>query len=235
MKNFVKDIKKVLLFVGILFVIYNVILFVIAGFSDHTSTFWCAYAFMVVAFVFSAVIYVLNFKKGFTLKDWVFGYPILRWSISYLALQLIVSTVFMFLPASLIKVAFIVQFLIVCIYLGIFVSCFAAKRFAASEKKNDEKVYYIRSLGVSLETIRNQAADPALKSAIEKLVEAARYSDPMSHESLNIIEQEIEQCVSLLRGYVFDGNTEEAMGSIKSIDNLIKERNASCKICKKLK
>lgn len=235
MTNFGKNIKKVLVFIGILLIVYNIVLFVIAGFSDHTSTFWCSYAFMIFAFISFASIYIINFRKGFTLKDWVFGFPILKWSVFYVISQLILSIIFMLIPGSLIKVAFIVQFLILCVYLGIVASCFVAKRFAISEKKNDEKVNYIRSIGVSLETIRNEVSDPALKIEFEKLMDTARYSDPMSHESLNMIEQEIEQNISLLRGYVFDGNFKEAMDSIKYIDNLIKERNAACKISKKLK
>ena len=230
-----KNIKLTLVSIGALFLVYNIVLFVIAGFTGHPSTFWTSYVFMVAALAAATVISLLNFKKAFTLKDWFFGYPILMWSMYYIIAELIVSTVFMLMPKSLIKPAFIVQFLMICAYLVIVATCFVAKKVAMSEEKVGEKIFNIRNMNAALQTVFNEANETTVKSGIQKLMEAVRYSDPMSHESLTDMEQDIERNIYLLRDHVIGGNTEEALESIRHIDNLIKERNTSCKISKKLK
>ena len=235
MRNLSKNIKMTLAVIGGTFLVYNIILFVIAGFTGHSSTFWISYTFMVAALVAATTISLLNFKKGFTLKDWFFGYPILRWSYTYIAVELVVSIIFMLTPGSFLKAAFVVQFLMICVYFAIVASCFVAKKVAMSEEKVDEKVFYIRNMNVVLQTIFNETGETTLKSGVQKLMEAVRYSDPMSHESLTAIEQDIERNIYLLRDYVIENDAKEALESIRHIDNLLKERNASCKISKKLK
>ena len=43
--------KMAALIFGIVFVVYNAVLFIIAGFEDHGPSFWISYVFMLVAFI----------------------------------------------------------------------------------------------------------------------------------------------------------------------------------------
>lgn len=227
-----KAFGKVAALFSSFFVVYNVVLFVIAGFSDHTGSFWLSYVFMILAWAVTSAITCINFSKGFTLKDFVFGFPILKWSIVYIISELVMSTVFMIIPVSWIKAAFILQFLMLFVFLLISATCFIGKKVAVSDEKVKEKVFYIRNIHSELESVFDKVTDDATKKALLKLIEAVKYSDPMSHESLAVVEQEIEIKVSALRMSVCEGNYESALTVIKAITDLLNDRNRNCKILK---
>ena len=100
------------------------------------------------------------------------------------------------------------------------------------EKKQKEKVYYIKSIAVDIEALVNKVQDENVKKMLEKLSETAKYSDPMSHQSLSGLESQISIKVEALKAKVNEGNLEGLDKDCKEIEDMFNERNEKCKILK---
>ena len=61
------------------------------------------------------------------------------------------------------------------------------------DQKVEEKTTFIRNLTIDAENLMNRANAPMLKNQCKKVLEAVRYSDPMSSKVLSNIEQRIQE------------------------------------------
>jgi len=82
------------LIAAIVFVTYNVILFVICGFGDHGGSFWISFSFVVVAFIAFAVSGLLVQNATKRDENWVRGCSVLKYSAIYLAAEILISVAF---------------------------------------------------------------------------------------------------------------------------------------------
>ena len=71
----------------------------------------------------------------------------------------------------------------------------------------------------------NKVQDAELKKKIEKLSETARYSDPMSHQSLSGLESQISIKVEGLKAAINEGKMENVDSDCKAIEDMFIERN----------
>lgn len=123
-----KKEKMVAAILGITFIAYNVTLFVLCGFAGHASVFWISWAFMLISFAAMTVSGVILGQRGLFLRDWLFGFPIIKHSTAYITAELLVSSIFIiFEEAIRWNWAFGLQFLLLCIYGVCAVSCFLSK------------------------------------------------------------------------------------------------------------
>ena len=209
----------------IIFILFNVIAFVVP--TAKTTTFWIAYAFSVVAFILQIFIWNYAFKGAKTLKSKFLGISLIAVSSIYFSIQIAVFVIFMVFPTIASWIAVIVCSLI----LGISLICLigtevARDEIAHVESKVEKKVFYIKSLQVDAEMLANTETDPDVKAALTKLVEAIRFSDPMSNEALAELEKEISNKFAELKA------AENKAEIIKVLDSLIVERNKKAKLLK---
>ena len=210
---------------GIMFVLFNVIAFVIP--TEKTATFWTAYAFSVVAFAVQIPLWKIALGKKDTLKSKFLGIPVIHVVITYLIIQLIAFAVFMILPTLPVWLA-----VVVCaIILAISALCAIAGQAGANEiNRVEEKIKvkraFIQFLQVDLEMLAENETDAETKSSLKRLAEKVRFSDPMSHEMLGELESRITNKVEELKASA-DKNT-----LIVEIEALLTERNKKCKILK---
>ena len=210
---------------GIVFALFNVIAFVIP--TEKTATFWTAYVFSVIAFAVQLPLWKLALGKKDTLKSKFLGIPVIQVGIAYLVIQLIAFAVFMLFPTAPSWLA-----VIVCtIILAFFALCTIAGQVGAGEiARVDERVqskrYFIQSLQIDIELLAEREADGKTKAALQKLAEAVRYSDPMSHEMLGELESRITAKVEEMK------NAADKKVLIREIEILLTERNKKCKILK---
>ena len=94
------------------------------------------------------------------------------------------------------------------------------------ENKVQEKTFYIRSLQADTEMLANAEPDTEVKAELLRLAEKIRFSDPMSHERLADLENQITDKVTELKS-----STERTV-IINEINSLLDERNKKCKILK---
>ena len=209
----------------IVFALFNVIAFVIP--TDKTATFWTAYVFAVVAFAAQISLWKIALGKKDTLKSKFLGIPVIHVGITYLIIQLIAFAVFMSFPTLPVWLA-----VIVCsIILAIFALCVIAGQAGANEiNRVEEKIKvkraFIQFLQADIEMLAESEPDVETKSALKKLAEKVRFSDPMSHEMLDELESKITAKVEEMK-IVADKKV-----LAKEIETLLTERNKKCKFLK---
>ena len=71
-----------------------------------------------------------------------------------------------------------------------------------------------------------------IKEKLEKLSEQFKFSDPVSGESTNEIEEKINHMLSELKSYIEGNHFDEANTLIQKISSAMKERNRICKATK---
>lgn len=229
-----KNMKTAAIMLAIAFVVYNVILFVAAGFVDHNAVFWLSWVFVLLGFVTMAIVGVFLGEEGLHMRDWIFGFPMLRYTYIYIIGELVLSVIFMLCEHTASwKLAFILQFILICIYLVFVVGCFFAKRTIHEVKTNTkDKTTFIRMLRVDAEMLVEKCNDAETKALCQKLAEDIRFSDPMSNEALFELEKEITLAVSSCNDAIAAGDLETAKELCGKASVLLTERNKKCKVLK---
>lgn len=229
-----KKDKMTAMILAISFIAYNVILFVLCGFTEHTGVFWTSWLFMLVAFFTMASAGVLLGQKGIFLRDWLFGYPIIKHSTIYIVAEFCASTLFIILEKH-IKWGwtFAVQFLFLCIYGVCAVSCFLAKETIDDiHSKVGGKTEFWKLLRADAEMLTEKCEDILLKAEFQQLSDTIRYSDPISSDLLTDLEGEISTAVAECIAAVSDKNYSAARELSNKAMLLLSERNKKCKALK---
>lgn len=220
-----KNIKKAYTALGIAFIVFNVITFVVP--TVKTTAFWIAYAFTIVAFALQVAVWNTAFKADDALKSKFLGIPIIYVGILYLVLQIIAFAVFFAFPVIPSWIAVIVCVLI----LGLSAICLigadaARNEIKCVEEKVNQKVFYIRQLQTDVEMLAEQEQNSETKAALTKLAEKIRYSDPMSSEELADIEEKINNTLTELK------SATDKTAIITKLNSLLTERNKKIKLMK---
>lgn len=220
-----KDKLMSYLALGMVFALFNVISFVSP--TEKTATFWTAYIFTVVAFLLQILVWKVAFGKKDTLKSKFLGIPVIYVGLTYLMVQLVVFAIFMIFPMLPVWLA-----IVVCSFvLAISALCAIAGQAGANEiNRVEEKIKvkraFIQFLQVDIEMLAESETDTETKTALVKLAEKVRFSDPMSHEMLGELESRISAKVEQMK------TTADKKALIGEVDLLLVERNKKCKILK---
>ena len=183
--------------------------------------------FTAVAFALQIAIWKFAFKGTDTLKSKFLGIPLISVGITYLIIQIIAFVIFMALPLTASWIAIVVCALI----LGVSAICLIGTETGREEINRveetvEKKVFYIKSLQVDVEILASAEIDTDTKTALTKLAEKIRFSDPMSNDVLADLEAEISAKVKELK------TAENKAGIITVLDSLITERNKKAKLLK---
>lgn len=220
-----KNRKLSTLVLALVFVLFNVVAFAIP--TLKTASFWVAYGFTVVAFALQLLVWKQAFDKAETLKSKFLGIPVVHVGMVYLAVQLLTFVVFMAVPTLPAWSAIVVCALILVVSAVCLIAIEPARdEISRVEEKVKAKVFYIKSLQVDVELLEEKETDAETKTALQNLAEKIRFSDPMSHEALAELEQEISDKVSELK------TATEKHSLIAEIELLLLERNKKCKLMK---
>lgn len=233
--NPVARIKQSAIIGGVAFLTYNVLLFVIAGFYGHGIPFWMSYAFMNAAFGSIVLNALLLRNRNLQPCDFMFGYPVLRHCVIFVVLELLLSTLFMFLDANDVSwiLAFVPQFLVLALHTVLITSCYMAHdTIQEIETKVKDSTNYTKLLLVDVEMLAQKCVHPETKAAFQSLAEDVRYSDPMSNPCLFELEKEINLAISNADFCVNQNDYTSAMVLCKRAKTLLDERNKKVKALK---
>ena len=220
-----KNSSKCYVVLGILFVLVSVISFVIP--TAKTVTFWISYIFTVIAFVVQIVIWEVSFDNKKSLKSKFLGLPIAQIGIFYLAIQIISFAIFLFLPTLPIWSVVITSLTILCISaLCMIVSDVGRGEIERVSTKVHEKTSYIKQLQIDVELMADAEIDTKVKVELRQLAEKIRFSDPMSHETLAELENQLTMEIYRLK------TSTDKTKAINEINLLLDERNKKCKLIK---
>lgn len=210
---------------GILFAVISIIAFAVP--TEKTAVFWIAYAFTVVAFAAQIGIWKFAIGKEETLKSKSLGFPVVHIGIVYLIVQAIAFAVFMFVPTLPVWSAIMVCSIIA----GVSAVCMISSDMGRNEierieAKVQKKVFYIKSLQVDVELLASQETNPATKAALVQLAEKIRFSDPMSYEQSESLENTISTKILELK------TASNKLATITEINSLLDRRNIKCRVLK---
>lgn len=215
---------------AILFILFNIVVFVV--FDAKTPVFWISYGFMTLAFVVQIVSMVLALRTYDT-ESVFMGIPLASLSFYYFFAAMFTGVVFMVFQVASVKLAVIIQILILGIY--VIVAILATMSREVVQDVNDnvkEKAEAVKILNVNVDVLIPQVSDPALKKALKRVSETIKYSDPMSNTAVQDIEQQIMGTMNELRIYIENDKNAEAIKICKDIEVLFLQRNNLLKATK---
>jgi hypothetical protein len=220
-----------------LFVLYNGIIAAVLLSTDIeflTFSFWTALAFAEVSLLVLLIVLLSLGNTLVILKDWFFGYPLIRHCAIYLGLTMFSSTVFMILHTYVTwGVVLGVSLLLLTIYLVFALSCLIAKRAIQEIEGNiKEKRLFIDLLKVDAEMLCAACNDAQAKKIFTEYAELVRYSDPMSAEVLFELEKEVQLQTMKAAEALREDRLEDAIKHCKEAQLLLMERNKKCKALK---
>ena len=217
--------------VGIVFLIYNLFVWILL--KPQTTAFWISYAFILIAFA-ALILSMYLAAKTLDVETVFFGIPLMQFALFYFIAELFASVVFMLFQNHLgYKIPLLVQVVLLAIF-AIFAILSVASRDATKAVKEDykQKTTDIKSLGVDVEMLANEAADPNLKRSLKRLAENIRFSDPMTNDAVADVEMRFYQMVNELRISCEDGDTAAAADLCAKLDRAVVERNKKLLVTK---
>lgn len=223
------SIMTIMIYV-IIFAVFNLLVFTI--FNNRTPVFWISYGFMCLAFIVQIGSMFLALKSA-DVESVFMGIPLASLSFYYFFAAIFVGAVFMVFQIASIKLAVVIQVLILAAY--VVVALLALMSRDVVQDTNDtlkEKVAAIKTLNIDVDVLIPQVSDPALKKALKKVSETVKYSDPISNDAVADIEDQIMQSMNALRVYIENDNNEEAITTCKDIEVLFLQRNSLLKATK---
>ena len=221
---------------AIVLAIYNIITFAIP--FKHIGVFWPAYIFGLVAILVQVGIEALALCGKTTLREKVYAFPMFRLGFVYLAIQLVISLVFFIVTLFTEACPSWIAWIIGAILLGVFailVLLTDVTRDVIEEIEEDEErqTKQVKTFRISIDSIMRRVEDEDLLAKLNKLSDIAKYSDPVSNESLYEIEAEITDKITALTACVNGGDVESAKALAEQAIDLFEDRNAMCKVSKR--
>lgn len=227
--------KKGVLVLALLFVVYTLI--VLAVPFAKGGMFWLTYLFTAAAFGVQAYVFKLSFEKEAGAKSKFYGFPIARVGVLYLAVQIVLGLVFMALaavaPVWLALVLYLA--LLVAAAVGVIATDFIRDEVERQDAQLKKDVATMRALQSKAAALPARCEDAEAKTALEKLAEEFRYSDPVSAPALADLETDMAATMEELSAAVTDGDNAAVLALCKKISATLAERNRLCKLNKKEK
>lgn len=209
----------------ILFVLFNVIAFVIP--TAKTSVFWIGYIFTVIAFAVQAYVWYATIGKKQDLKSKLLGSSVTYISAVYLAVQFVAFLIFMFVPSAPNWCAILVCVLILSVSAVCMITTNAGtEMIIATENKVAVKRQFIKDLQIEVETLAESEIDAEIKQKLSELAKKIRLSDPMSDASLSELENELFAKITAIEQSVDKSST------IKEAETMLLKRNKKVKALK---
>ena len=221
-----KDTLRAAIVAAVIFVLYNIIAFVIP--FVHTGAFWLSYIFTLVSFVVAAVSVYIAFARKDDAKSRFYGFPIARIGVVYGIAQVVVSVVVMALSAL---IPWWIPLVVYAVGLGAAViGLIGAEAIVEEIETQDVKLKDNTAMMRALQSKISQLAAQSEDAAIQALAEEIRYSDPVSCEQIADAEADLVAVVDQLQAAYIDGEQEAMAQLCRKAMALLAERNRLCKL-----
>ena len=221
-----------LMILAILLAVFSMIAFAVP--FARTTCFWVAYGFGVFAILFQLYIFKSANAVNGDAKSRFYGFPIARLGVIYLIVQLVLSVIEMAV-AGLIPAwpAIVVNVLVLA---AVLIGCITAEtmrdEIVHQDEKLKQKISRIRELQSIAAAMVTQCSDEGLKTAVKKIADELRFSDPVSSDATAALEEEMRSQLADIQQAIVDGDLEGAETLCgKMMGNLL-ERNRICAVNK---
>ena len=194
----------------------------------YGGSFWVGYISIMFSLIGNILITYYVFNKSKTKNDMFYGLSTLRNNFICLGICFIVSIIVMFVPNVSIWVGTIVSISVLayCI-LSTVISLGATNYYSDQDNKLKESVSFIENLKAKSQTLYENCESKEKKEICKKVYEMIKYSDPISNENLNNINEKISQKYSDFENSI--NSNKDYATLAKELTDLINERNNLCR------
>ena len=217
--------------------LYNLVTFItpseVNGNTKYTTMFWISYVFVTLLFIVQLGCAYFVFQAT-NAKKMLYRISLVKISAGALIIMFIVSTI----CTSVIQVPDWIGIIVCAVVLAINIVALIKAYMATDaveeiDYKIREKTRFIKVLTAEAEALMNSSAsNDDVSVATKKVYEAIRYSDPVSHPSLAVLEDKISDMFVKFSFAVSHGNVADVDGLADEIASVVAERNAKCKVLK---
>lgn len=220
------------LVIAITFIVFSVIAF--AAPFTRNNVFWVSYGFGAVAVLAQIVVFQKAFHEGETVTSKFFGFPIARIGIIWMAVQVVLSLVFMALAVHIATwVAVVICVVVIGVAaVGLIAADAARDEVERVEVKQKADVRLMRRLQAEAKAMAAGCGDAATKKLLQELGDELRFSDPVSGPGLMEIEQQLEAELQAVQTALDAGDYSEAVKCIGIARRTLAKRNVLCKAVK---
>ena len=207
---------------------YNCAVFMIPCWKG--ATFWISWGFSLLSFVIAGAAIYFSMIIKTDAKSRFYGFPIAKIGAIYLVAQVAFGGICMALghiiPWWLATVVDVIGLALVVI--GLISAEAVVDEIQVQDVKLEKNVAVMRALQSKVNQMASQSEDTAVRA----LAEEFRYSDPVSSNALEDIEQDLTAVVDELQAAIIDGDADAAAQLCRKVSAVLAERNRLCKLNK---
>lgn len=228
----VKNVKHRNAILVITAIIYSVVAFMIPMVKGFI--FWISYIFTMLAILIQLYVIHRAFDAEESYRSKFYGIPIARVGLGYFMTQIIFGLLFMFLsrviPAWIPITVYVIILGIAAI--GLVTTDMVRNEVQRQDIKTKGEIANIRVLQSRLSIIIAQVQDDALRKELKKFADELRYSDPVSSEILEKVENDLISHIDELQKAVLGGDYAYASAICQNAFVILAKRNELCKMNK---
>lgn len=221
-------------------IVFSVICFVtqaeVWGSNGFKTSFWIGYGFIILAFLGNLFCTALAFKAttdGKWLVSMFYKFPLISLSYGGLIVMLCVGSIVMAISAIPNWIGIIVCLLVLAITAIEIIKAYAAAEYVADiDRKVETATSFIKTMNTRAESLKNRAKSDVARETCKNIVEAIRYSDPMSNQGLYDAENRISLAFEQFSNAVERGEDAKILETGELVQVLIRDRNQLCKSMK---
>ncbi|MBR2968082.1 MAG: hypothetical protein IKC35_04845 [Clostridia bacterium] len=204
---------------ALIWVLWNVLVLVIADLDAVSPNFWCGFAFTEVAFIVVGVLIAFTQVNQKTAIISVYT-PYYIVTGVYFALAFILNFIFLFIKSDNVTAAIILNAIVLVFYIVAMIVCYMGFRHInENEKEITTKVSEIRTLEVTVGALAYKTTDIVVKNKINDLKNKIHFSDPMGTSATASAEQDIKCQIDVINDMLSSGVDQAAV--IAAIDDAI--------------
>ena len=233
MKNLTKNEKRIIITALIIFVVFSVIAFAVP--FPKGGVFWVTYIFSVISVAVQPFVIKHAFDGENNINSKLYGFPIARIAVVYCIAQTVLSLAFMALGKWVpIWVVIVFDVLLLGAAAIGFIGADAMRdEIVRQDKKLVKNTKYMKNLESKVNVLAGKCDDEEVRKAVVQLAENIRYSDMVSNQALEDIENELINIITELEGAVVNGDKQASLTLAVKAESTLQERNRLCKLNKK--
>ena len=232
--NMNKKNKSIIVVYGILAFIY-LIAFITIPFPKNAAS-WISFVFTLISFVLSLGVSLYVFGKEDEMTSKFYGFPILKIAYMYPLVQFIVGVVICLIAAFVAApywVALILSLVILSVSaIGVIATDNARDIIEENEAEIERVTKATKLFNLNVSSVLDLSTEASVKKELEKLAESFRFSDPVSSDATEEIENTIMEKLENLKISISSSDSDENVAKITELKNLLAERNRICKASK---
>ncbi len=220
---------------ALLLIVFNIAAFVTPAWQTlekYTPSFWIGYIFVSLSFLGQLVCAWFAFKDTEAKKQF---YNVSLFATSYAGLiaSVVVGVIFMIIPVLPYWIGAIVCPLVLAVnVIAVFKAKVAIELVTAVDEKVERQTAFIEGMKDAAENLLARAANEEVKAICKKILDAFKYSDPMSVDALAEVETTIKARFEAVKQAALEGEMEMLAVEKDELLALIAERNSKCKALK---